>query len=132
MNAPGSPKEEGLMTNLDERDKSILRVVWRSYYGGYVVSFRNIEARTGISYANAHYRIHGYAKSGARRREGGLIERGWLLLDEGLGRTLRPGPRFKGLGKDGMIYGDVEWPADPVRVDRREAKWDRRSELVAV
>ena len=85
---------------LDAKDAAIVRAVVRGWNEGLRVTFREIEASTGYAISNIFFRVRGYDHDGARRRGGGLIERGWLRSEPFINRVLIPGPRFAGMDGD--------------------------------
>ena len=98
---------------LDEKDRAIIRAVWRAWASGGNVSFREISEATAIpSTGNLEFRIKGW-NGQVRRVGGGLIAQGWLATDvsrgqgKGLARTMRPGRRMAGLDASG-------WPLELV------------------
>lgn len=96
--------------DLDTKDRAIVKAVAEAWGKGHVApNQRDLVKASGLSVSTVNWRIRGFKVAGIRRHGGGLIERGWLLGEDFLYRTLRPGPRFAGLDSDG-------WPMERVDV----------------
>ena len=99
-------------TDLDAKDAAIVRAVAQAWGDSKVTpSYMELCGVTGFPSTNTiHYRIV--------RRETSLVREGWLTKDKSIGgrgrsrvRTLRPGPKFKGLDQDGWPLESI-WMAD--------------------
>lgn len=89
---------------LDERDAAIVRAVVKAWGEGHGAATQEMLQASGLSSKCTLYeRIRG----SHRWHRVSLVERNWLCMDAGM-RTLRPGPRFGGLGGKGTVYELIE------------------------
>ena len=90
---------------MDERDRTIIRAVVGAYkrHGG--ATLEDVNDVGGYSRTNGATSV----------RLQSLEDTGWLVANHKwprIARTIRPGPRFGGLGSDGRIYENVAWKAE--------------------